>query len=114
MDSELPAPVLFTVFKVHKDIQHTFGRTSVDQWRIAPPVAHALPGTDFRIQIADPESHDVEAFAAIFDPNPATNNGQWVTVHVRDDTQRQRYYEFEVYVDGQFVEANSAPGIIID
>jgi hypothetical protein len=108
--------VKFTVFKVSKTNIHRFGKsTETAHWRVSPPVGTALPGDEIEIKVVDPHAHHIEIYSDALTPNPVSiQNGKSAKATVRDDVTRCTYYEFEVFIDDQFAEAGSAPGIIID
>ncbi len=106
--------VTFRVFDVRKNPIGTLRKHgSKPEWKIAPPVDHGGHGDDIQILVVDPTAgHVVEVLCDVFNPGDASGTDS-VVVKIKDDAPRGQY-SFEVYVDGQYVNANSAPGIIVD
>lgn len=89
-------------------------KTSGSQWKIFPPVARVARGGFVEVIVAGAASHKIELRSSIFIPDPVIVEGHSATVQISEKGVSGEYYEFEVFVDGQFVEAGSSPGVIIE
>ena len=107
-------PVTFRVFDVRRNAVTVLHKvSSTAEWKIAPPVDHGRRGGTVEILVVDPDpGHAVQVLCAVFDPESATGTDS-VVVNISTDAPKGQH-PFEVYVDGQYVNANSAPGIIVD
>lgn len=109
----VPGGVTYRVFNIRKNAVSKFRtQQSKPEWRIAPPVDHGHRTDNVTIEVIEPGSYKVEVYSDVFTPSHASGTNS-VTVTIRTDIDNGQY-PFEVYVDDQFVNANSAPGIIVD
>jgi hypothetical protein len=84
------------------------------QWKVSPPFNPGRAGDLLKLKTAGPDSHLIELRSdTLFIDSPVKAQGREAIAEIRPDL-RPDYYEFEVYIDGQFAEAGSSPGVIIE
>lgn len=103
----------FTVRQVreHQNGQPTANKKS---WRIDPAYLPINKTGTLTVKVLGVGNHELVLYPPDNSAPVPVSNGKKVSMTLKGTLQSGGYYDFDVTIDGEYAEANSSPGVIIE